>query len=275
MSRSRNNNPMRRRRTRHRGEASANAASRTGAEQRLVFPEDDAVEGDEHDRRGQRGAREEGRDLGERDATRARDRKTVRAARDRREGQAGQPAPGGQRQRVAITRRQQGVLVVGAAMPDRAHGVDDEARRQRVAAREAHLAGGAAAEPTALLEQSGPGRAVDSAVHSAAAKQARVRGVHDRVHVEAGDVVAPEADAPAPALARVAHASTLRTMSQRPSAPRSASTARLNARWSRRFWIHRPMTKPASAMPVSATDVAANAVVSRPYHATAPIWTSL
>src|SRR6267378_7854 len=249
--------------------------SGVGAKQRLVFPEHRAIEGDEKDRRRPRGPRQEGRDLGERDATRARDRKAVHAARDRREREARKPAAGGERQRVAITRRQQGVLVVGAAVPDRAHGVDDPARRQRVAVGEAHLAGRAAAEPTALLEKPGSGRAVDGAVHTAAAEQARVRGVHDRVHVEAGDVVAPESDAPARALARVAHASTLRTMSQRPSAPRSASTARLNARWSRRFWIHRPTTKPASAMPVSATDVAASAVVSRPYHATAPIWTSL
>ena len=72
--------------------ASASAASRTGAEQRLVFSEHDAVEGDEHDRRRQRGPRQEGRDLGERDATRARDRKAVHAARDRREREARKPA---------------------------------------------------------------------------------------------------------------------------------------------------------------------------------------
>src|SRR2546426_5707167 len=105
---------------------------------------------------------------------------------------------------------------------------------------------------------------MDGAVHAAAAEQARVRGVDEGVHVERGDVAAHEAHA-----RRLAHPSRLRTMSQRPSAPRSASTAVLNARWSRRFWAQRPTTKPASAMPAGATHVAARAGESRPDPATA------
>src|SRR3989441_3751703 len=95
---------------------------------------------------------------------------------------------------------------------------------------------------------------MDGAVHAAAAEQARVRGVDEGVHVERGDVAAHETHA-----RRLAHPSRLRTMSQRPSAPRSASTAVLNARWSRRVLAPRPPTKPAGAAPPGAPPGAARA----------------
>src|SRR2546428_10780492 len=81
---------------------------------------------------------------------------------------------------------------------------------------------------------------MDGAVHAAAAEQARVRGVDEGVDVERGDVAAHETHA-----RRLAHPSRLRTMSQRPSAPRSASTAVLNARWSRRVLAPRAAAKAA------------------------------
>src|SRR5205814_1667539 len=77
---------------------------------------------------------------------------------------------------------------VFAATPDRTDGVDHPARGQRVAACQAHVAGGAAAEPTTLLEQPWPRRPMNGAVDAAAAEQARVRGVDDRVHVQRRDV---------------------------------------------------------------------------------------
>src|SRR2546428_12799362 len=88
---------------------------------------------------------------------------------------------------------------------------------------------------------------MDGAVHAAAAEQARVRGVDEGVDVERGDVAAHETHA-----RRLAHPSRLRTMSQRPSAPRSASTAGLNARWSRRVLAPRAAKEPAGGVALRA-----------------------
>src|SRR5262249_9069083 len=148
------------------------------------------------------------------------------------------------------------VFARAAAAPDRADGMNDPARGQGMATRESHLTGRAAAESATLLEQSRARGAVNRAVHAAAAEQARVGGVDDGIDIERRDVVAHELHA------QQRHVSMLRTTSQRPSAPSSTSTARLNARWSRRFWTQRPATKPASAMPVSASEVAASARVN-------------
>src|SRR2546429_9261463 len=88
---------------------------------------------------------------------------------------------------------------------------------------------------------------MDGAVHAAAAEQARVRGVDEGVDVERGDVAAHETHA-----RRLAHPSRLRTMSQKPRAPRSASTAVLNARWSRRVLSPKPATEaPRAGGPVA------------------------
>jgi hypothetical protein len=93
---------------------------------------------------------------------------------------------------------------VVAAAPDRPDGVDHMARRQVVALGDARLAGRAAADPLALLEQPRPGRAVDCAVDPAAAAQALIGGVDDRVDLLPSDVALDHHDAPghgsAPAL---------------------------------------------------------------------------
>ena len=66
-----------------------------------------------------------------------------------------------------------------------------------MAAGDARLAGRAAAEPAAFLHQPRPRRAMDGAVHAAAAKQAGIGGVHDGVDLQPRDVAL---DRPHPAV---------------------------------------------------------------------------
>ena len=67
------------------------------------------------------------------------------------------------------------------AAPDRADRVDHMAGGQPIAARDPRLAGRAAADLAAFLEKLRTGGAMDGAVDAAAAEQALVRGVDDRV----------------------------------------------------------------------------------------------
>ena len=94
----------------------------------------------------------------------------------------------GERQAGAVATRQAPFLPGGAAPPHRAHRVDDEARRQIVAAGEPRLARRAAAEPVAFGKQSRPGGAMDGTVDAAAAEQRAVGGVDDGVNGKLGDV---------------------------------------------------------------------------------------
>ena len=73
---------------------------------------------------------------------------------------------------AAVAAGEQRRLAFAAAAPDRADGVDDVPRGQIVAAGQLRVAGRAAAEPPAFLQQPGPGRAVDRPVHPAAAQAA-------------------------------------------------------------------------------------------------------
>ena len=93
-----------------------------------------------------------------------------------------------QSERALITRGEQRRFAPAAAVPDGAHRVNHVARRQSIAARDARLAGRAAAERAAFGQQFRSGRAVDRTVDAAAAQQRRIGRVDDRVDVEPGDV---------------------------------------------------------------------------------------
>src|SRR5262245_56620963 len=80
-------------------------------------------------------------------------------------------------------------------MPDRPDAVDDAARGQAARGGRLGVAGLAAAEASALVEDGGPARAVDRPVDAAAAEQRRVGRVHDCVHFLLGDVTDHEPDA--------------------------------------------------------------------------------
>ena len=81
-------------------------------------------------------------------------------------------------------------LAVLTAVPHRAHGVDHIFARQAVRARDLGLAGPAAAERPALLEQLRPCRTVDAAVHAASAQQGFLRRIDDGIHAHFRDVIA-------------------------------------------------------------------------------------
>ena len=96
-------------------------------------------------------------------------RETVDAGRDRREGNGTAAVLPGERQRVAVAGSEHLVLPLPAAVPDRAHGVDDVARLQRVTAGDPRLTRRAAAERPAFFQQARPRRTVDRPVNPAAA----------------------------------------------------------------------------------------------------------
>ena len=108
---------------------------------------------------------------------------------DQREGEAFEAVLRGQAQAVGVAGRQQLTLPCQAAVPDGAHGVDDIAAGQAIAAGQLGLARLAAAQRAAFGQQPRPGRAVDGAVHTAAAQQRGPGRVDDGVYGKAGDVV--------------------------------------------------------------------------------------
>ena len=83
-------------------------------------------------------------------------------------------------------------LAFAAAAPDGADSVDDVSRGQIVPPGQLRVAGRAAAEPGAFLQQPRAGGAVDRPVHPAAAQQRRIGRIDDRVDVEPGNVAAPD-----------------------------------------------------------------------------------
>ena len=80
-------------------------------------------------------------------------------------------------------------LAVLTAVPHGADCVDHIFARQAVRAGELGLAGPAAAQRPALLEQLRSRRAVDAAIHAASAQQGFLRRVDDGVHAHFRDIV--------------------------------------------------------------------------------------
>ncbi len=73
-------------------------------------------------------------------------------------------------------------------MPDRANRVNDIARRQIVTARHFRLTGRASAEPTAFVQETRTGGAMNRAIDAATAEQRRVGGIDDRINPYRRDV---------------------------------------------------------------------------------------
>lgn len=85
---------------------------------------------------------------------------------------------------------QQGVLVPVTTVPHRADGMDHIATRQAIGVRDLGLAGLAAAQRFALLQQLRPRRTMDAAIHTAAAQQGLFRRVDNGIHGHGCYVVA-------------------------------------------------------------------------------------
>ena len=80
-------------------------------------------------------------------------------------------------------------LTALTAVPHRADGVDNVAARQAVSTGDLGLAGSAAAQRPALLEQLRPRRTVDAAIHAASTQQGFLRRVDDGVYAHFCNVV--------------------------------------------------------------------------------------
>jgi hypothetical protein len=113
---------------------------------------------------------------------------SIDASRYRRKGDPGKAMLGGKFERAAITGGEQNLLAGAAAAPNRPDGMDDVAGLQIETRRDLSLAGRAAAERKAGLQQLRSGGAVDGAVDAAAAGKLRIGGVDDGVDVQRRDV---------------------------------------------------------------------------------------
>src|SRR5205814_9940446 len=97
------------------------------------------------------------------------------AATDRGKGDGADAGRESELEAAPVAGSKQLRLAARPAVPDGADGVDHVLRRQQIAAGDLSVAGGAAAERSALAQQFRPRRAVDCAGHAAAAEQARIR----------------------------------------------------------------------------------------------------
>ncbi|KAI9163809.1 Calcium channel YVC1 [Paramyrothecium foliicola] len=121
-------------------------------------------------------------------------RVAIDAGADAAKGDGLDTARDGQLQALLVAAAEQG-LAGALVLEDGADGVDDVLGGQAVAAGDAGLAGGTAAELRALGAQAAARGEVDGAVDAAAAEEGAVGGVDDGVDLEGGDVAAEEADA--------------------------------------------------------------------------------
>src|SRR5690606_8289703 len=99
---------------------------------------------------------------------------------------------GGDAEAVVVATGQQFRLSIMATRPHGANRVDHVLCRQVSACRDNGLSCITAALPCpdlpALLQNCGPARPMDGAVHTAAAQQAAVRGIHYRVYFDFRDI---------------------------------------------------------------------------------------
>ncbi len=112
----------------------------------------------------------------------------VHSGADGRKGDRLQSVVGRNLQGVAIAGCKELVLPISAPVPNGADCVYHVTRGQPMPTGDLGLPRRTSAEATAFFEQSGTGCAVDGPVHAAATQKGTVRGVDDRIHVQACDV---------------------------------------------------------------------------------------
>lgn len=116
------------------------------------------------------------------------ERIAVNSGTDRREGDTGAAGLPGQLHTVPVASPQElGFFPVSAA-PDGADSVDDVERRQAVSARYLGFTGFASAQAAAFIHELGSCGTVDGTVHSPAAQERAVGGVHNGVHPTLGNI---------------------------------------------------------------------------------------
>ena len=127
-------------------------------------------------------------DRGHGEAGRGLERVAVDAGADAGKGDRPDAVGDRELEGIPIAGSEQRRLALAAAVPDRAHGVDHVTGRQSVALGDPGLAGRAAADFSAFVQELGPGGTVDRAVDPAAAEQTLVGRIDDRINRLAGDV---------------------------------------------------------------------------------------
>src|SRR5207237_7225776 len=146
-----------------------------------------------------------------RDARGFRARIAESAGRDRGESDGLKSVLDCERERVVITSGQQFRLTPAVIAPDGADSVNHMTRGQVARrcddglARRQPIRVARAAYFLALGQNLWPARAMDRAVHAAAAEQARIGRVYNRVHLLLCDVAAKDANAP---IEKISHCST-------------------------------------------------------------------
>ena len=100
-----------------------------------------------------------------------------------------------ERETTPITTREQFILAVMAVVPDRADGVNDPLGGKFVTACDFGLTRRATAERAAFRQQLRPGGAMDGAIHTAAAEQCCVGGIHHCLHALLSNVASNDSDA--------------------------------------------------------------------------------
>lgn len=120
--------------------------------------------------------------------------KAVNACADRGESDALDLEFDCEVQDARIAGRQKSVFIRLSAAPDRTNGVDDVFAIEIVTLGEFGVAGLAAAEAAALLEQAGAGGAMNGAIYAASAEKGTVGGIDDGVDVLFGDVALNDKD---------------------------------------------------------------------------------
>ena len=121
-------------------------------------------------------------------------RERVRAGGDRRKRDRPDAELGRHLERPAMAGRELLLLAGPTADPDRSDGVDHVLGVEVAGRRRLRVARLAPSQQAALLEDRRTARAVDRAVHAAAAEERRVGGVHDRADGLLGDVSARDED---------------------------------------------------------------------------------
>ncbi len=123
-----------------------------------------------------------------------RNRITIDSTTDRWKRNRLDSVPNRELQRVAVATCENFRFAAAAAPPNRADRVNDETRGQIISASDFSFAWSATPNGSTFDDKFWSGSAMDRAVDSAATEQRRIRGVHNCIDIELGDVAAGEAD---------------------------------------------------------------------------------
>src|SRR6476620_9289862 len=112
----------------------------------------------------------------------------IDSSTDARESQGRNPCVVGKCQGASITGGEQLRFTSLAAMPHRPDGVNDIAGWETISLRQYGITGPAATEQAAFIPQLGSSCTMNRTAHTTARKECFIRGIHDGVDIQCGDV---------------------------------------------------------------------------------------